>query len=160
MASRAAGGALGIFGIFVLAAASGCAGARYEVRADQARYPISMSPALPDSDGTILYVDHGLVPVGRFTEEVTKLGFFYGATGGTLDLSDVVNEQVAAHGGDGVADLAIDSRHCKTNWFFPFTLLPIWPGCESVIVTGVVVKSNRGGAPAPRVAQGPAGGQR
>jgi hypothetical protein len=135
--------------IALVTAAAGCAGSSYELRADGARYPISMSPALPDSDGTILYVNHGLVAVGRFSETVRKFGFFYGATGGTLDVSDLVNTQVAAHHGDGVTDLAVESEHCGNNWFFPFTLLPLWPGCEIATVSGIVVRSDRAGSANP-----------
>jgi hypothetical protein len=154
MASRAP-----LLALVAAVAASGCAGARYAVRADDARYPISMSPALPDRDGTILYIGHGLVVLKRFSEDVRKFGFFYGATGSTLELSELVNAQVAAAGGDGVADLEIVSEHCAINWFFPLTLLPIWPGCEIAHVSGAVVKNVRQPA-TPAVAAAPTGAVR
>lgn len=131
----------------------GCAGAHYDVKADSARYPISLSPSLPDSSGNVLYLGEELESRGTFTVEGTELGVFYNATGGTVDLSEDVNREVKRRGGEGVVALSVTTSHCALNWLFPLTLLPIWPGCQGVEVKGTVVRrradlraANDGGA--------------
>ncbi len=124
--------------------AAGCAGSRGAVVADGARYPISFSPALLDERGRVLYRGEGLVVRGPFEVESTELGFFYSAVGGDLDISEEVNEQVKRHGGEGITDLEVRTEQCASNWLFPLNLLPIWPGCQSYTVQGLVV--SRGGA--------------
>jgi hypothetical protein len=152
MGSRTAQGVL----VVAAVALSGCAGARYEVRADSSAYPISLSPVLPDADGTLLYLGHGLEQLGTFTHNVSKLGVFYGATTGTLDISELVNREVSSRSGDGVVSLTLTNEHCALNWFFPLTLLPFYPGCEDVTVTGLVVRARRPAAPPPAAPPAPA----
>lgn len=121
-------------------ALSGCAGAKYAVRADSARYPISFSPVLIDSDGQPAYLGEQLESCGDLKVETTQVSVFYGQTSGVLDLSSEVNDAVEAHGGVGLVSLAVTVENCASNFLFPLTLLPIWPGCQSVDVTGTVVR--------------------
>jgi hypothetical protein len=136
-----------------LAALAGCAGARFDFAADRARYPVSFSPALPDESGTILYLGHELESKGTFRFETTQIGFVYGATGGKIDVSDQINEEVAKRGGEGVVDLVVRNDNCWTNYLWPFQLLPFYPGCQNVTVTGTVVGTKaREATPAPSLA--------
>jgi hypothetical protein len=120
-----------------------CAGARYDFGADHARYPISFSPALPDDKGTILYLGHELESKGSFEFSTTQIGWFYSVTSSTIDISDKVNEEVTKRGGEGVVALALKNQNCFTNYLFPLSVLPFYPGCQIVTVTGTVVSAKR-----------------
>jgi hypothetical protein len=136
----------GILGAAITASAAfiaGCAGARYDFGAEHARYPISFSPALPDDKGTILYLGHELESKGSFEFSTYKLGFLYSATSGTIDVSDQINAEVAKRGGEGVVALALRNTNCFTNYLFPLPLLPFYPGCQVVTVTGTVVSAKQ-----------------
>lgn len=119
---------------------TGCAGAHYELAADHARYPISFSPALPDATGRILYLGHELESKGSFEFTKTQIGFLYSAiSSGPIDVSDQINEEVAHRGGEGVVALALRNQNCVTNYLFPLQILPFYPGCQIVTVTGTVI---------------------
>jgi hypothetical protein len=122
---------------------TGCAGARYDFAADHARYPVSFSPALPDDKGTILYLGHELESKGSFEFSTYQLGFLYGVTSGTVDVSDQINAEVVKRGGEGVVGLALQNTNCFTNYLFPLPLLPFYPGCQVVTVRGTVVSAKR-----------------
>lgn len=121
----------------------GCAGARYDVTAATAKYPLSFSPALPDESGAILRLGEGLDATGFLNIDTTTYGFFYGATGDTVDISEEVNRQVKSQGGEGVVGLSLASTSCALNYLFPLMYLPFWPGCQGLTVTGRVVKVSR-----------------
>jgi hypothetical protein len=119
---------------------AGCAGAECNITADRAKYPMSFSRGLPNDTGRTLTVGDGLKVVGSLDIEKTKLGFLYGLTKGSLDISDELNRQVQTKGGEGVVALKLETRGCALNYLFPLMYLPFWPGCLSVQVTGRVVK--------------------
>lgn len=141
------------------AALTGCAGARYEVAADHARYPISFSPSLPDEKGKVVYLGHELESRGSFEFSTTKFGFLYGLTSaGTMDVSERINEEVAKKGGEGVVALVVKNQNCFTNYLFPLPILPFYPGCQVVTVTGTVVSLKE--RPIAETAPSPGDGQR
>ncbi len=117
----------------------GCAGASYSVSADRLKYPASLSPALQDGRGKTLSLDDDLQPAGDFSFSRTSVGFLYGMTGTTIDLSDDLNREVEARRGEGIVRLALRPKLCASSWFFPLTILPFYPGCQNVSVTGTVV---------------------
>jgi hypothetical protein len=121
-------------------AVSGCAGVQVDVEARESKYPVSFTPTVPDADGQPLRIGDGLERVGSYRHESTEYGFLYGATHSTLDLSPSLNEQVAKAKGEAVARTTVELSHCAINYFFPLTLLPFWPGCSTVTVTGDVVR--------------------
>jgi len=129
---------------------SGCIlnGSRASVVADPARYPISMTSVLPDGEGRNLRLGGELVSRGKLSGGGTACSFVYGATPATVDLSQLVNDQVAAAGGEGVAALAIEAVDLGLGWVFPLALLPFWPNCLSIKVTGDIV-ARRVAAPPP-----------
>jgi len=142
--------ALGMGAFVACVVLTGCAGSRYEFGADHARYPISFSPALPDDKGSILYLGHELESKGSFEFSTIHLGFVYGATSGSVDISDQINAEVAKRGGEGVVGLALKNTNCFTNYLFPLPLLPFYPGCQVVTVIGTVVRAKQAPpAPAP-----------
>ncbi len=124
---------------------TGCAGARYRISADRLRYPASLSPVLPDEEGRPAYLGESLKPVGRFSFNRTSVGFVYGVTGTAIDLSDDLNREVERRQGEGIVQLSLRPENCASSWFFPFTLLPFYPGCHNLTVTGTVIVRNREG---------------
>ena len=89
----------------------GCAGARVDVTANRARYPLSFSPVVRDGSGRP-YDVRTLVKVGWLDIRKTTPGFVYSAltVPPTRDFSDEINAQVAAAGGEAVVDLTSRSR--------------------------------------------------
>jgi hypothetical protein len=125
-----------------------CVGARTTVMAKRAEVPVSMSRALRDADGSLVTADRRTV-VGTFTTERTAWNILWAAIKVTpeTDISDAVNEQVAAVKGDAITHLTVVTKHCALNYFvFPFGLLPFWPSCADLVITGQIVKVG----PAPR----------
>ena len=130
-------------------AAAGCAGARVNVTADRARYPLSLSPAVRDGSGR-LYDARTLVKVGWLDVHKMTTGFVYSAltVPPTRDFSDEINAQVTAVGGEAVIDLTI-SIGGGCGWLNGFPILnalPVWPGCVPVRLTGDIVRRS---PPAP-----------
>ena len=122
---------------------SGCAGARVNVTVDHARYPLSLSSVVRDANGRP-YDSHTLIKVGWLDVRKTTPAFVYSAVTipPTRDFSDEINVQVAAAGGEAVVGLKIwASWGCDWLNFFPvLNILPIWPGCVPVRLTGDIVK--------------------
>jgi len=118
---------------------AGCAGARYRISADRLRYPVSLSPVLPDGQGKPLYLDEDLQPVGQFSFSRTSVGYLYGMTGTAIDLSDNLNGEVERRQGEGIVRLSLRTSTCASSWYIPLTVLPFYPGCQNLTVTGTVV---------------------
>jgi hypothetical protein len=126
-----------------LLAAVGCAGARVNVTADRARYPLSLSPVVRDTSGRP-YDARSLTKVGWLDIRKTTSGFVYSALAvpPTRDFSDEINAQVAAAGGEAVVDLTVTvAGGCGwLNGFPILNALPFWPGCVPVRLTGDIVR--------------------
>ncbi len=142
--------------IGVVALSTGCAGARTTVAADSAAYPISLSRAVRDSDGRIASSEHTL-KVGALHHEATAWGLLYSAIRLTprTDISEAVNAQVRAAGGNAVVRVRVSAAHCASDFFFLLTTIPVWPGCAKLVVTGDIVKVTSEAAsasPSPRTA--------
>jgi len=60
----------------------------------------------------------------------------------TWDISEEVNRQVEAVGGEAVVNFAVEtSNGCDVLNMFPiFNVLPIWPGCVPVTIYGDIVR--------------------
>jgi len=129
--------------------AGGCAGARVSVRADGARYPVSLSGAVRDGDG-LIYNKHSLTKVARFRAQRTPVGFIYSSwtIPSSYDISEEVNRQVALSCGEAVVNLTISvSNACTVLNLFPLNVLPTWAGCVPVTVTGDIVRRREAGCP-------------
>ncbi len=135
--------------IALLGLLSGCAGARVEVTADRAAYPISMSSVVRDSAGVLLDMSSLRIASG-FHVEKTRIGILYSdlTPRSTLDISDDVNAQVSAAGGEAIIRLSVtvDGGCNMLNTFPVLNIIPVWPGCVPVIIDGLVVKRR----PAPQ----------
>ena len=113
--------------LLVTAAASlittaGCAGARGGVSFKTARYPISMSGMLFDPQGRVL-PPQALQVVGEVQADRWLWGVMYSwiPLSGTRDMSEDMNEQIAAFGGEGGIGLHAEVTGCALNGFFPLT---------------------------------------
>ena len=137
------GGALARIAAFGALLASGCAGARAGVRADSARYPVSLSGVVRDKNGR-LYDKHSLTKVASFSAQRTRVGFVYSALTipSTYDISEDINQQVASSCGEAVVNLVVTiSNSCTWLNMFPFlNALPVWPGCVPLTITGDIVR--------------------
>lgn len=117
----------------------GCAGAHYRISADRLKYPASLSPVLPDEQGKPLYLDEDLRAVGEFSFSRTSVGYLYSLTGTAIDLSDNLNGEVERRQGEGIVRLSLRTSTCASSWYIPLTVLPFYPGCQNLTVTGTVV---------------------
>ncbi|MBN1612160.1 MAG: hypothetical protein JW940_36350 [Polyangiaceae bacterium] len=129
-------------------ALAGCAGARSSMRFDHLEYPVSMSPYLVDGAGESRS-PRELEVVGKVRYEETAWGMVYSAVRltGEHDVSQPINQQVRAAGGDGVVGLTVVSDYCTLNYVPILPVLPFWPGCTDVSVTGKVVRIKPSAAP-------------
>jgi hypothetical protein len=128
--------------LVLAATVGGCAGARVTVTADRAAYPISLSDSVADGTGK-LWTKSQLVKVGTFETHRTSIGFLYSrlTPRSMVDVSEELNTQVAASAGEAVVGLAISSSGaCGLNAVPVLTILPIWPGCVHVVLTGDIVR--------------------
>jgi hypothetical protein len=134
-------------GVWVLAGAlafncAGCAGASVSVTAVDARYPVSMSPVIRDATGR-LHDQRSLQKRGTLTAKRTSLGFLYStfAVRRSFDISNEINAQVSSVAGEAVVDLTVSvGSGCDLLNGFPLVgILPFWPGCVPVTVTGTIV---------------------
>jgi hypothetical protein len=138
---------MAVFGALL---ACGCAGARVSVSAENARYPVSLSGVVRDKSGRI-YNRHSLTKVESFSAQRTPVGVVYSAwtVPSTYDISDAINLQVASSCGEAVVNLAISvSSSCTVLNSFPFlNVLPSWPGCVPLTITGDIVRRAEAGCP-------------
>jgi hypothetical protein len=133
----------GLLIVALVTVVAGCAGAHLEITAESSRYAVSMSEVVRDRDGRV-YDRSSLETVGQLHADRTRVGFLYSALTplSTFDISDAVNSQVAATGGEAVIGLSVSaSDGCDLLNVFPiFNMLPVWPGCVPVTVTGDIVR--------------------
>lgn len=142
-------------GLALVALGTGCAGARTNVVADSAQYPISMSRAVRDADGSIVPQER-VAKVGKLRSEAMAWGLLYSGIRLTprTDISKAVNGQVAAAGGDAVVNLRIMGSHCGGDFIPAVSLIPIWPGCANIVVEGDIIKVIRANVEARRAISG------
>jgi hypothetical protein len=139
----------------LVALGTGCAGARTNVVADSAQYPISMSRAVRDADGSIVPQER-VAKVGKLHSESMAWGLLYSGIRLTprTDISKAVNRQVAAAGGDAIVNLRIMGSHCGGDFIPVVSLVPIWPGCANIVVEGDIIRVIRANVEARRAISG------
>ena len=127
----------------VLVPAAGCAGSRVEIMARSSRYPISLSHLVRDRTGR-LYDGGSLHAVGAFSTSTTSFGLFYSGLGISprCDVSEDVNRQVSAAGGEAIIDATVSvTTDCNALNGFPIlNAIPVWPGCVHVVMSGAIVR--------------------
>lgn len=144
----------------VLPGLVGCAGARTNLVAPTAQYPISLSRGVRDTDGTLVPAERRKI-VGHFKTKRKAWAMLYSFLSLTpsKDLSDDLNQQIKARHGDAIINLTVASATCGMNFVFLFDWLPIWPGCSNIEITGDIIQvlpAVASAAPVPAPAPAPA----
>lgn len=113
-----------------------------------------MSNGLRDEGGKLLTQDRK-VKVGEFKTSYKACSMLWRNVSftGDKDISEKVDEQVNAKGGDAITNLSVSSG--GTLWNF-FTVIGLVPDCSSVRITGDIVKVTPAPTPAPPAAAPPA----
>lgn len=132
---------IGLCAAVVLAGATGCAGARTSVVAPTAEVPVSMSRGVRDADGKLVGKDRRQV-VGKFETKQKAWGMVWSFVSLTpeRDISAAINEQVKRVGGDAVVSLTVGAAQCGSNFALILNILPFWPGCSNLKITGDIIK--------------------
>jgi hypothetical protein len=132
---------LGVMALLAGISGIGCAGARTTLEAPDAQYPVSLTRGIRGADGELVPVERREV-VGKFRDTRTAWAILYSGVNitPTKDLSEAINEQIAARGGDAIVHLRVGSADCALNWFAILNLLPIWPGCTNIYVEGDIIR--------------------
>lgn len=129
----------------MLISLSGCSvGARGHLEFAEAKYPISLSPALYDQNDNILVKDKQLNVVGKFKYEKRFWGLMYSwvRISGSKDVDEAINDAIQKKHGVGLINLAVTTDGCLSNSIltFPLSILPVIPGCTDTIIEGDIVK--------------------
>jgi hypothetical protein len=124
----------------VVITGTGCAGVKTNLVHDSLRYPVSMSASLPDAYGNLHVIGHSLGDVGAINESLTIFGVLYGLQRRDVDIGAVLNKRIEKLGGQGAVQVAVSEQTCIVNFVFPLNVLPFWPGCVDVHITGRVVR--------------------
>jgi hypothetical protein len=135
--------------------AAGCSGGRSHVVAPTAGFPISLSDGVRGADGHLV-ADQKKQVVGVFHEDFTAWAMvwtFVAFSNGIVDISEEVNRQVKAAGGEAIINLAIITQNCGGNWW---GLIGMLPGCAYVKIRGNIIRVGDTAAPAPAAPAAPA----
>jgi len=130
--------AFGLSAIALAVGAVGCSGARSHVTAPTAEYPISMSDGIRDENGSAV-PDEDKQVVGYFMYDYKAWGMWWRIISftGDKDMSEEMNKQVKAAGGEGVINLSVKAENCTWNIF---TFVGLFPDCSTVRVRGNIIK--------------------
>jgi hypothetical protein len=122
---------------------AGCVGSRQEIRFATAKVPLSLSPQLLDIRGQSVGSEQ-LEIVGQLAARQRGWSIFWTLLPlRGIDFSDVINQQVTSAGGEAVVNLKLTSQEGCTLSLnqIPFAaLLPIFPGCTDVSISGEIVR--------------------
>lgn len=120
-----------------------CVGSRQDIRFAAAQVPLSLSSQLLDGQGRQLG-NEDLEVVGRLGASSRGWSLLWSLLPiKGVDFSAEVNAQVAAAGGEGVVNLVLTSQDGCTRSLnqVPFAaLLPFFPGCTDVTISGDIVR--------------------
>lgn len=129
-------------GLFLLLL-SGCVGSRQEIRFATVAVPLSLSEQLLDASGQSVTGEQ-LETVGYLAASQRGWSLFWTLLSvRDIDFSSTINQQVTTAGGEAVVNLKLTSQEgCTVSLNqIPFAvLLPIFPGCTDVAITGDIVR--------------------
>lgn len=132
-----------IIAVMLISLSACTVGARGHLKFSEAKYPISMSPALYDQNDNVLVKGKQLNVVGKFKYEKRFWGLAYGwmRISGSKDVDQAINDAIQKEKGVGLINLAITTDGCLSNSIvgFPFGILPVMPGCTDTIIEGDIV---------------------
>jgi len=132
-----------IIGIMLISLSACTVGARGHLKFSEAKYPISLSPALYDQNDNVLVKGKQLNVVGKFKYEKRFWGLTYSwiRISGSKDVDEAINDAIGKKQGVGLINLAVTTDGCLSNSLitFPFSILPVIPGCTDTIIEGEIV---------------------
>lgn len=132
-----------IIGAMLIFLSSCSVGARGHLKFSEAKYPISLSPALYDQNDNVLVKGKQLNVVGKFKYEKRFWGVMYSwiRLSGSEDVDEAINNAIEKKHGVGLINLAVTTDGCLSNSLmtFPISILPIIPGCIDAIIEGDIV---------------------
>jgi hypothetical protein len=133
-------------------ALSGCVmhlHASTNIVAQDAAVPVSLSETVRDADGNLVLPDRQQV-VGVYDETFHAYNIPWGIIPlhPTTDISDSVNEAVAAVHGDAITELTVVADQCWTRGLAFFWFLPIVPSCAAYEVRGRIIRVGQAAPPA------------
>jgi hypothetical protein len=128
----------------LLALATGCAGGRARLDFSGTQMPVSMSATVLDERGEILLPEDREV-VGQVLVETKAWGIMWAAIPLTpkRDVSQAINDQVAAANGEAVVNLRVTGQQCGVNHAWILSTVPLWPGCSKIFVQGDIIRTRR-----------------
>jgi len=131
--------------------ATGCAGARSGIEMPTSKYPVSLSNGMYGPNREMLRPDQ-MEKVGELAIDRTAWGLLYSLVPltPTLDVSDEINEQLAAAHADGVIRFRTNVKPCGLDYAFVLTFIPFWPGCANVEVRGDMIRFHAAAPPPPQ----------
>ena len=130
---------LAIMVLSILETGCGLAMSGGRINFDDLKYPASMSISLYGPEGEV--VSNRLKTVKRFEYIKDYWSTFYSIIplSRTSDIIDRMNDEIKEAGGDGITSVSISSDYSNLTSIFPLNILPIWPGCSKIRVTGNIV---------------------
>lgn len=128
----------------MLISLSACSvGARGHITLSETKYPVSLSPALYDQNDNVLVKGKQLNVVGKFKYEKRFWGLMYSwvRISGSTDVDAAINDAIEKQHGVGLINLAVTTDGCLSNSLmtFPFSILPVIPGCTNTTIEGDIV---------------------
>ncbi len=122
---------------------SSCAGYRGQIKLNKLNYPVSMSAFIYGKKGDILLKgDERLKKISNFSFSKLMWSIFY--TGISLSDDQIfvneLNRSIENEKGDGMINFKLKNSACFLNYIFLFNLLPFWPGCAHITISGEIIK--------------------
>src|SRR5271157_3511862 len=106
-----------VFVIGLVILLTGCAGARNMVKADDAKYDVSLSSAIRDSSGKVIPSER-LETVGQYRLTASGWGILWSWVSlNSINLSKSINDQVAKVGGSAITNLSANVNGGILNYF-------------------------------------------
>lgn len=137
-----------LLGLLVSCLAVACAGNRGAVKFDTLEYPVSMSAFVNGPNKSVLVKDDSLQVIQKFEFQKKQWAMMYSF----VNLSDdeifatEINKAIKQANGDALINLNVTSANCFINFgLFALPILPFYPGCSDVTVSGdIVVAKTKG----------------
>lgn len=119
-----------------------CAGGKATVKFDKLKYPVSMSAFAFDKDGKVLVKNKHLETLGTFELKQRSWTTFYSliSLSDLSEMPDGINTEIEKAKGQGAINLVVSSDNCGWNYLPYLSIIPFYPGCSLVTITGEVVR--------------------
>lgn len=123
-----------------LGCSAGASGGR--IHFDSLKYPVSMSKSLYGPNKEILQDGVNLEHIKDFEFSMEHCSVLYSIVPltSTRKISDQMNKEIDAAGGDGMTQVSFTTDNSWATAVPILHILPIWPGCQQITVSGHIVK--------------------